>query len=157
MNRSDTIVPRPMPVLNQRIAVLIFLICLIILFGMLIPFPLPGIITDEPCNPFSRLPYSAALWMVVAEFLLWPDFVLLGTAFISIGNRGQRAGTQTFCFQGQTVALTVHIFHHRDGWHSMFIQPLIHGFDKLIGVRMLCPGIRKGDKVNRNTVLVKPN
>ena len=124
---------------------------------MLIPFPLPGIIADEPCDPFASLPYSAALWMVVTEFLLWSDFVLLGTSFISIGNRGQRAGTQTFGFQGQTVALAVHIFHHRDVWHFMFTQPLVHGFDKLIGMRVLRPGIRKGDKVNRNSMLMKPN
>ena len=39
----------------------------------------------------------------------------------------------------------------------MFMQPLVHGFDKLIGVRLLRPGIRKGDKVNGDAVLMKPN
>lgn len=41
--------------------------------------------------------------------------------------------------------------------HFMFTQPLVHGFDKLIGMRVLRPGIRKGDKVNRNSMLMKPN
>ena len=39
----------------------------------------------------------------------------------------------------------------------MFTQPLVHGFNKLIGVRMLRPGIRKSDKVNGNPMLMKPN
>ena len=95
--------------------------------------------------------------MMVAEFLLRPDFVLLGTSFIPIGNRRKRTGTQAFFFQGQTITLAIHIFHHRDGRQSMFTQPLVHGFDKFIGVRMLSPGICKGNKVNGNTVLLKPD
>ena len=39
----------------------------------------------------------------------------------------------------------------------MFPQPLVHGFKELIGVGLLRPGVRKGDEVNGNPMLMKPN
>lgn len=39
----------------------------------------------------------------------------------------------------------------------MFPQPLVHGFQELIGVGLLRPGVRKGDEVNGNPLPVKPN
>ena len=43
------------------------------------------------------------------------------------------------------------------GAHPVGPQPLVHGFQELIGVGLLRPGVRKGDKVNGNPVPVKPN
>lgn len=39
----------------------------------------------------------------------------------------------------------------------MGAKPFVHSFKELIGVGMFRPGIRKGDKVNGNPVLMKPN
>nr|AGW28814.1 hypothetical protein [uncultured bacterium EB5] len=39
----------------------------------------------------------------------------------------------------------------------MGAEPFVHSFKELIGVGMFRPGIRKGDEVNGNPVLMKPN
>ena len=76
-DRPDAIVSRPVPVLDQWVAVFIFFVRLIEFSGMFIPFPLPGIVADKPCDPSTCLPHGAALRVMVAEFLLRPDLVLL--------------------------------------------------------------------------------
>ncbi len=124
---------------------------------MLIPFPLPGIVADKPCDPVPGLPHSAAQRVVVTELFLRPDLVLLRTPLKPVSNGGKRAGSQTLCFQCQAVAVAVHLFHHRDGRHTVGAKPFVHSFKELIGVGMFRPGIRKGDKVNGNPVLMKPN
>lgn len=123
----------------------------------LIPFPLPGIVADKPCDPVPGLPHSAAQGVVVTELFLRPDLVLLRTPLKPVSNGGKRAGSQTLCFQCQAVAVAVHLFHHRDGRHTVGAKPFVHSFKELIGVGMFRPGIRKGDKVNGNPVLMKPN
>ena len=70
---------------------------------------------------------------------------------------GERAGPQAFGFQGQAAAFAVHIFHNRDGRHPMFRQPPVHGFEELIGVWLFRAGIRKGNQVHGNPMLVKPD
>src|SRR5699024_3649684 len=82
----DTIVPRPVPILDQRVAVLIFFVRLIEFSGMHIPFPLPGIVTDKPCDPVPGLPHSAAQRVVVTELFLRPDLVLLRTPLKPVSN-----------------------------------------------------------------------
>lgn len=39
----------------------------------------------------------------------------------------------------------------------MGTQPSVHFFDKLIGVGVFRPGVRKGDEVNGDSTLLKPN
>src|SRR5699024_2489691 len=90
LDRPDTIVPRPVPVLDQRVAVLILPIRLVVLFGTLIPFPLPGIVANEPRDPFTCLPHGAALRVMVAELFLRPDLVFLRTPLKSVSDGGQR-------------------------------------------------------------------
>ena len=124
---------------------------------MFVPFLLPGVVANEPRDPFARLPNVTAQRVVVAEFFLRSDFVLLGTPLKPVGDGGQCTGTQALGFQCQPVAVTVHLFHHRNGRHLMFTQPLVHGFQKAVGMWMLRPGVRKGDEVNGNPMLMKPN
>lgn len=67
---------------------------------MFVPFLLPGVVANEPRDPFARLPHGAALRMVVAELFLRADFVLLRAPLEAVGDGGQRPRTQALRFQG---------------------------------------------------------
>ena len=79
---------------------MIFFVGLVVLLGTLIPFLLSGVVADEPRDPFARLPNVTAQRVVVAEFLLRADFVLLGAPLEAVGDGGQRPRTQALRFQG---------------------------------------------------------
>lgn len=64
-------------------------------------------------------------------------------------------GAQTLHFQGQAVAIAVHVLDNGDLRHPVGGKPFVHHRDELIGMGLFRTHIRKGDKVNRDTVLVK--
>ena len=136
---------------------MILLIGFVVLAGVFVPLYFARVIADIAVYPFAPRPYLPAWGIVVAKLLLRPDFVLLGTPLVAIGDRGQRTGTQALRFKGQAVAVAVYVLHNSDLRHTVGGKPLIHRPDELIGVGLLRACVRKGDKVNGDMVFIKPN
>lgn len=136
---------------------MIFFIGFVVLAGVFVPLHFSRVIADIAVYPFAPRPYLPAWGVVVAKLFLRPDFVLLGTPLVAVGDRGQRTGAQALRFKGQAVAVAVYILHNGDLRHTVGGKPLIHRPDELIGVGLLRACVRKGDKVNGDSVIVKPN
>ena len=142
---------------NQGIEIVIFPVRFVVLAGMFIPLDFASVIANIAVYFPAPRPYLPAWGVVVAKLLLRPDLVLLRTPLIAIGDRGQRTGAQALCFKGQAVAAAVYILHDGNLRHTVGGKPFIHRRYELIGVGLLRARVRKGDKVNRDMVIVKAN
>ncbi len=124
---------------------------------MFVPLHFARVITDITIYFFATRPYILTWSVIVAKLLLWSYLVLLRTLLIAISDRGQRMVAQALRFKGQTVAVTVYFFNNGNLRHTVSGKPFIHRPDELIGVGLLRACVRKGDKVNGDMVIVKPN
>ena len=88
----DTIAPVPTPIFDQEITVDVLLVGFVELLGMFIPPHFLGVVAYEEGDLLPTRPCIPAGRIVIAEFFLRPDLVLLGTPLVAVGDGRQGAG-----------------------------------------------------------------
>ena len=88
----DAIAPVPTPIFDQGITVDVLLVGVVKLLGMFVPPHFPGVVAQEAGDLLPPRPYRPAGRIVIAEFFLRPNLVLLGTSLVAVGDGGQGAG-----------------------------------------------------------------
>ena len=116
---------------------------------------LASVIADIFDDPSPVGPDLPAGRIVVAEFILWTNFVFQGTLFVTVGQGGECAGAEALLLQGQAVPVPVRVLHHRNLRHPVTGQPLVHDRQIFVGVGLLTSRICKQDQVDRSPLQIQ--